>query len=562
MHRTTGSGLWLALLGVTFLGCGSSQFSPTGNVRNRGQNTLVVLDATPDARFQGQGTAVAHVTARGYDAEGKQIYGPVEEVYDEELVFQGFPDRTHRVLLSYKRGQGYPLATHEEAVDFVNDDDGVIVLNSIQPKALATADRPTFTVRIQNNSDYPDDQVFVSVNGKNDSKTAFYYVRFGAHDKNSSQPFEGLDKADQYSQALNLLTPEGPRTYSFQCPRENLVSGRIYLSFGRKLKGLGLNNPADPLSLQLPSATGAPDAQTLYEFMELSATRPTDLSAPQVFTLFANTSVVDFFSIGLGMRLDYHDNGVNKSEAVGFVDNARSQILAEFDSTSTPNEFKNYIRKDGSQAILRILSPVQAISLAPAGALSQFLDSAIDEAWTHYAGVALNITDDLPGHTYGYTYTGLPILGGILQMTCTSKPSGDTAGGELESLGEVCNLPKPTSRIVFFCDDNQSPPLALPDRDTYRNAGSQGHKRLVSLIGAALNRGVFSNYRDWASATKFYTRTDGRYNHFSAIMHKFALDGKVYGFGYDDLYGQDPTLAWPLAEVNQVVLTIPKIPRL
>jgi hypothetical protein len=81
-------------------------------------------------------------------------------------------------------------------------------------------------------------------------------------------------------------------------------------------------------------------------------------------------------------------------------------------------------------------------------------------------------------------------------------------------------------------------------------------------LSSALNRGVFENYNDWDDPTKFYTRPDGRYNHYSKIMHQFALDNKVYGFGYDDVYGQDPTLSEPVSKVNQVVLRIPAFPKI
>jgi len=534
------------------LGCGSSQSNLSTTTGGPRVNTLRVLHPEPDALFRSHSAeSVQVVYATGYDKDGNKVFGPDEEVFDEELIFPGFPPETTEVELHYNRAQGYKLASHRQSIDFVRDDDGVVTLDQVAPRALG-ANRDTFTVRIVNNSEYPDDQVFVSVNGKNRTKTAFHYIKFGPNDNNTSVPFGVVAQSADYSQQLSLLNKEGEHAYSFQCPIENLVSGRIYVSFGKKIQGLGLNNANDPLSLQLPSSTGAPDAQTLYEFMELSATIPDDPNAPQVFTLFANTSVVDFFSVGLGMTLSYHENQQNKSESVGFVPNARALILAEFDKPGVPSEFKNFIRKDGSNTVIRVLSPVQAIALQPNGALSQFLNSAIDSAWIHYASQALNIPDNLPTHTFGFRYTGIPIVGDILSMTCVAAPGGDT-----QSLGEVCNLPKPTSRIVFFCDDNQSPPLAAPDKDTYRNAGTDGHKRLVSLIGAAFNRGVMENYPDWGDASKFYTRSDGRYNHYSKIMHLFALAGKVYGFGYDDVYGQDPTLARTMSEVNQVVIEIP-----
>jgi hypothetical protein len=561
LRRSAAFLLALSLLGLS--GCDSSDdsFVASQNAAAGGPgrvNTLRVVDPTPDAAFGAQSQPVRLVTAKGYDAPGKVVFGPQEEVYDEEMIFSGLPDQTVRVELEYQRGQGFTLATFADEVDFRNDDDGIISFQEVVPTAVA-ASRNTFTVRLANNSGYPDDQVFVTVYGKNAAKTGFFYLKFNGGESASSTPMGPLAGWADYSQQLSLLQKEGEHTYTFQCPIENLVSGRIYLSLGKKLQGLGLNDVNNPLSLQQPSATGLPDSQTLYEFTELSAT--SQPAAPLDYTLYCNTSVVDFFSIGLGMRLDYSNGGQNVSQSVGFVDGARDLVLAEFEKGSTPSEFRNYVRKDGSNTILRVLSPVQKIALEPDGALAHFLDSAIDSAWTHYAQVVLNIPDTIASHAYGYQWTGQLISNALLAMTCTQKAAGDSAGGDLESLGEVCHLAKPTSRIVFFCDDNQSPPLSVPDRDTYRDAGSDGHKRLVSLIGAALNRGVFETYDDWGSAEKFYTRADGKFNWYAKIMHQYALDGKVYGFGYDDVYGQDPTLSRAMPDVNQVVVTIPAVPR-
>lgn len=554
----------LGLLLLTLPGCGSDGTSTSNiggtlvnnngglaNALPTGRNRLRIVDPTPDLNVDGHVPSV--VSVRGYNTAGAQVFGPDEEPYDADMEFTGLPDETTRVEVEYHRAQGFTLASHTQVVDFAKQDD--VVLESFAPRLLG-ANRNTFTVRIVNTSDYPDDQVFIGVNGKDRNQQGYYYLRFGAGDQNTSQPFGGKDRSAEYTQQLSLLKKEGEHTYSFQCPRENLVSGRIYLSFGKKLEGIGLNDPKSPLTLALPAPSGVPDGQTLWEFMELSATsQPND---PQNYTLFTNTSVVDFFSVGLKMTLNYQKNGQNASETVGFVDGARNSVLAAFEEASTPTEFRNYVRKDGSNTILRVLAPNQAVALNPTGPTSQFLAPAIDAGWAHYAQQALMIDDSLP-HKYFYKYVGEPIVNNILKMTCTAKPPGDTAGGDLESL-ETSELPKPTSRIVFFCDDDSNAPP--PWRNTWKNLGSDGHKRLCSLLSAALNRGVFENYADWGSPAKFYTRADGRYNHYAKIMHRFALDGKVYGFGYDDVYGQDPTLAEPLANVNQVVITIPPFPKL
>lgn len=515
-------------------------------------NRVQLTDPTPNSSDD-----PALLLIRGFDAQGNLVFGPIERAYDPNLLVNGFPDTTVDVEVNHERASGFITRTIHHPVDFVSDEDGLVEFQSHSPLATA-APRNSFTVKLVNNSAYTDDKVFVSVSGKDRNDTAFYYLKFGANGAAQSLPFGPVSDFADYSAPLTALAKEeAPHTYSFQCPYENLVSGRIYVSFGKKLQGYGLNNLADKKSLQTPSASGAPDYLTLYEFMELSATIPAVGTGPQVYTLFANTSVVDFFSIGLGMTLSYQDAGSETSQTVGFVDNAREQILQEFAKPSVPDVFKRFIRNQDQSKILRVLGPNQSVALdGENSAIGQFLQSALDSAWLHYESVLLNIPDNLPSHTFGYQYLG-QLIGGTqrLNMTLSAKPAGDTNTPN----GEQYSLPKPTSKIVFFCDDVLN---GRPVNETYANLGSDGHKRLVSLIGAALNRGVFENYTDWGNATAFYTRADGKYNWYSKIMHQFALASKVYGFGYDDVYGQDPTLSRKLDDVNRLVITIPPVEKL
>jgi hypothetical protein len=545
MKRLLAIGLLLAL-GMS--GCDSTTDSFTnGQVR---VNTLRVVDPTPDLASNGQSVTIGRVT--GFDSAGNRVFGPDEETYDEEMSFVGLPIQTTEVHVDYQRGQGFTLARHVENVNFATDDDGVITLNDPQPNFLSAPNM--FTVSVVNDSDYDASEVFVTVLGKDKADTAFYYLQLGSNDNNSMQEFGSIDGSASYSFPLSsAVKQEAANTYSFSCPYERLYSGRIYLSFGQQLEGLGLADTANKLSLVTPSPTGAPDFQKVFEFMELSATIQDNPGAEYI--LFANTSVVDFFSLGLGMTLNYHDTNTNTNvdERVGFVDNARQLVLQAFQDSSVPSEFQSYIT-DG-ETIIRVLAPVQTVAVNSNGPTASFLNSAIDSGWTLYGQQVLNLPDTLTP-PYGYSYTGQLIAGNTLSMTNTATPPGDTA-----SLNEVCNLPKPTTRIVFFCDDDM-PPANTLDKDTWKNAGTDGHKRLCSLLSAALNRGVFENYNDWNNVSAFYSRPDGKYNHYAKILHQFAIDNKVYGFGYDDVYGQDPTLSEPLSTVNQVILEIPAFPRL
>ncbi|MFA7479379.1 MAG: beta-1,3-glucanase family protein [Vulcanimicrobiota bacterium] len=542
MNKFVAAGLLSAIL---LSGCGNSDSVVPGPLQSR-TNVLRVVDPTPDLTVNGHPVTFGRLS--GFDQQGNLVFGPDEELYGPEMVFSGLPDTTRRVEVEFQRGQGFTLARHLEEVDFPADDDGVITLDQVNPQFLS-ATPEMLTVRVENLSNYDPSKIFVTVLGKDKADSAFYYLQLGANGNNTMQRFGDRSGSDNYSFPLSAtVKEEAPGAYSFQCPYDKLVSGRIYLSFGEKLQGLGLADTANPLSLVTPSPTGAPDYQKVFEFMELSATIQDTPGAQYI--LFANTSVVDFFSVGLGMTLDYHEGGANKSERVGFVENARALVLQAFDSSTVPAEFKSYINSPGSDRIIRVLSPVQTVAVNSTGPTASFLNAAIDAGWTHYSQQVLNLPDTLSTH-YGYQYTGQLVNANNLTMTTTATPPGDSA-----SLNEVSSLPKPSTRIVFFCDDDQ-PPANTPVNSTWQNLGTHGHKRLCSLLSSAINRGVFENYNDWDKPEKFYTRPDGRYNHYSKIMHQFALDQKVYGFGYDDVYGQDPTLSEPIATVNQVVLEIP-----
>lgn len=550
-HGTLG-----VILGGLLCGCGAGPSNDTGGFNNSNLqgvlarvNRVELIDPTPNSPDD-----PALMLVRGYDSQNNLVFGPVERAYHPDLFVEGFPLNTVEVEVGHERASGYVTSVVHHTVNFVKDDDGLIAIPSNSLLATA-APRNTFTVKVVNNSAYADDKVFIAVSGKDTADTAFYYLKFGANGSAQSVPFGPVAQSAEYSAPLtSLLKEEAAHTYSFQCPYQNLVSGRMYLSFGKKLQGYGLNNVADKKSLQTPSASGAPDYLTLYEFMELSAT--SQPSTPNDYTLYANTSVVDFFSIGLGMTLAFQNGGSEAIQTVGFVDNARNQVLDAFAAPNVPPVFQRYIRNQDQSKILRVLGPNQSVALDGENSpIGQFLQTALDAGWVNYGSTMLNIPDNLASHNFGYQYIG-QLIGGAqrLNMTLTVHPSGDNSPN-----GEQYSLPKPTSKIVFFCDDVLN---GRPVNETYANLGSDAHKRLVSLIGAALNRGVFENYTDWGNAAAFYTRPDGKYNWYAKILHQFALDGKVYGFGYDDVYGQDPTLVRKLDDVNRLVIIIPPVEKL
>jgi|GEM_PF-2366776 len=608
--------LAMSLAGLAACGGGMENEPVIGG----GPNTLRMMGSQADLHYPGAGGGkVEHVVCTGYDADGNVVYRSGEESYDGDITFSGIPDKTVKVQIDYNRGTGYTLARHVQEVNFAAGKDGVFTLSAITPVALGD-DRDTLTVRIVNRSPYPDDKVFITVYGKNIKDNAYNYLAFGKDGNAVASEFEPVNpdkiddpKAEMYSVALNQLTNAGKdpddkekTIYSFQCPyKNNLVSGRIVFAFGKKLLGLGLTNSADKLSIREPSSTGAPDYQTLFEFMELSVTRqdPTKAVPNPPYVLFINTSVVDFFSIGMQMSVEVQKPGKNAvTKTVGFPDGARKDVFAAFkkaEGDDSLKKFCDYIQvedKDKKKQKLRIMAPHQEIAVNSGpdackginskSALFDYLDVVIDEGWKNYSKKPLTIDDSVRVppkndiYAYGFRYKPELITAeGILKMTCVAWPEnecGVDANGKpircpFPSDNEICSLPKITTREVFDCDDicyGQRDPR--PDfNDSYKNEGSNGHKRLVALIAAALNRGVFENYADWGNPDKYYKRADKKYNFYSKVMHDNALEvadekypdykvRRVYAFGYDDIYGQDPTIAADVPTVNNVTITIPK----
>lgn len=568
-----------------------------------------------------------------------------------------------------------------------------LIVNSLPIKTSLTLDGVKrdfgFLVKISNYSSTPDDQVFITLVGKDGGKPEPTYWNYLAHaddpamtefedtpgtflKKNNDGSFEGSEK---YSFPLSDLTPVGDHVREMAVPQENLISGRLFITFGRKLKGIGINSPyynsagqpissgtsgtgtvtagqakvtmtsintsglainepvtfslnsgtytgkiktilnstdieldpspsqtgsttltftPDPallssakLSLNFPSATGGPDYLTTFDFVELSATVG---GTTPFYTLFTNTTAIDFFSVGLGMTARFAgqapvagQGGLPPSErTVGFGTSAaaikagitpRQAIFDRFNNKdnnglTVPAEFQNFVTSQSSSQntldphitigrptdpqadIIRVLGPPPIIALQPTGNLSKFLDGIIDETWSSFCSNAINLTGlnaiNYPLANPAFVFEGdTPNSAATLNLKCT------TASGTNSGQGDKYQLPKPTTRVVFECDD----PLATgADPNNYRNNYSDAHKRLCSMILAAMQRGVFASVPDWHDTSKFYTDSQKRYNFFSRVMHEFSLSGIVYGFAYDDVFGQDSTIAGPInLNVNNAV---------
>lgn len=111
------------------------------------------------------------------------------------------------------------------------------------------------------------------------------------------------------------------------------------------------------------------------------------------------------------------------------------------------------------------------------------------------------------------------------------------------------DVPGSIPNVNLFLQDKPTDPGA-----PYTNKGTDAHKGLVQGATCAFNRGVFVG--DWEHA-KFYQ--SDTCNQYSKILHRHALDDRIYALPYDDTFvpqSANPEFSQKISNVNNVRYTI------
>ena len=189
-----------------------------------------------------------------------------------------------------------------------------------------------------------------------------------------------------------------------------------------------------------------------------------------------NTTQVDAFVIPLTISLFKADGS---ARTMGITE-SRKAIFDAF-KAEAPKEFLSCI--DGDK---QILSPHKA-DFQPGAANGNYFDKYVDEIWDMYA-----TEKTTPGG-----WTG-KVVDGALTFTKTGQKD------------QVLHKKPSTSDILL------------------------GEGELAHLPGfcSAFNRHVAADPGDWSNPAKFYKTLP--YNYYSKFWHEQTVDGKAYGFCYDD----------------------------
>ncbi|MDN3271360.1 glycoside hydrolase family 64 protein [Streptomyces sp. MA15] len=280
--------------------------------------------------------------------------------------------------------------------------------------------------------------------------------------------------------------PAPGRSMTIQVPR---LSGRIYFSYGRKMEFRlttgGLVQPA----VQNPTD---PHRDILFNWSEYTFNND---------GLWINSTQVDMFSAPYTVGVQRGDGttlSTGKLRPGGYrgVFNAlRGQ----------PGGWANLIQTRSDGTVLRALSPLYGVET---GALpASITDDYVNRVWDKYTRTDLVVTPfaDRPD----VRYTGR-VSGGVLRFT-------DGSGNV------VTTFQKPDASSVFGCHRLLDAP-----NDQVRGPISR------TLCAGFHRTTLLANpHQPDRSAAGFYQEPVT--NHYARIIHAHMVDGKAYGFAFDDV---------------------------
>jgi hypothetical protein len=257
------------------------------------------------------------------------------------------------------------------------------------------------------------------------------------------------------------------------------MSGRIYVSIDKKIKFRVVTDGNGNGALQYPAGWVAsdPSFDVLHDCAEFTF---------NAAGMFCNTTMVDMFSIPLAITL----NG-QKTQTTGTLkDGGRDAIFA---GIAAQSGFSRLVTTNK----LRVIAPGHGME---AGLFSStYFDSYIDEVWSRYAGTDLRVK--------------------INATTFTGRVSG----GRLTFDGGIASFAKPSTLDVLYCNGALGAP----------NDGRTGP--VAAQLGAAFNRSTLLTSADVpvSDPAKYYQAPIT--NHYSRLIHANTVDGKAYGFPFDDV---------------------------
>ncbi|HTZ21213.1 MAG TPA: beta-1,3-glucanase family protein [Opitutaceae bacterium] len=319
-------------------------------------------------------------------------------------------------------------------------------------------------------------------------------------------------------------------------------SGRVYVSIGLPILPFTVQSGGYAAPVPAGTGSGQPGALCLFDWIEFS------FDSNQNFN--GNTTQVDQFSLPLTL------NGTPGGSLQGVLNQSRSNIIAAFNTGGSvpapigqgalvvpvPAALVGQGVYPAGLANLRVMSPKNATGPATySGPLATFFANAIATWYANWQTTPVVTQDVQTGYYTGF----VPASGANAGSLCfypgqlTTQPAGQPAFVLLGSSGQ--NI---VTWDIWQCANS----LALPNAPAAQlNVGK--------IIAAAFNRGALGySLSDVTWNTGTFYPPNGTWNNWAQQFHIFSANGLAYGFPYDDVCQQNPSI--DLTETLSVTIAL------
>ena len=360
---------------------------------------------------------------------------------------------------------------------------GLTLATPAPPAQAIGPDRLPFTI---SNQSQRGEEVFLYVVGVNLQTGRLGYVNQGGTftpwPAGSNPPSPAPDVSIRMGGSGASTTVNVPRGFS----------GRLYMSFGERLP---FRLTPDGLVQPAPWAAGDPSSNILFDWSEFTYNDA---------GLWLNSSQVDMFAVPHSVSVTGADGRTSTTGRL--VDDGRNKVIAGIRNQAG---WSGLVRTRSDGTVLRVLSPGKA---SDAGLFDRnYLDPYITSAWNAYASKTLTVVPfgDRPDVRY------------------FGRTSGSTMRFTNGAGQQVATFQKPTTSNVWGCDGA----LGAPN--------DQVVGPIARTLCAALHRSTLGRIdtQPGGGASDFYQGSIT--NHYSRLVHQNMVDGKAYGFAFDDVQAQE-----------------------
>ncbi|MCC9065517.1 beta-1,3-glucanase family protein [Flavobacterium piscisymbiosum] len=397
---------------------------------------------------------------------------------------------------------------------------------------------------ISNTSTFNDNELYVAIVGIDyntgnhvwvNAKTSQVLPMSASYNTVTGPTIGGNTGPGQNSKYANCFTKlsEIPNK-TFTLPQ--IAGCRVFIAKGQQLYFYFFGANGAPSGYTSPNPLNAtdPNQGILYEIIELTNNQ---------YGFFGNPSRVDSYKYPMGLEL-FGANGYQKR--VGEL-KKHADIVAAF-KANVPSEFQGCVNNTTGEITAPSKTPAFADGTGgtSVGAQANYLKSYIDAIWNKYKN------EDL------IFYAG---DAGVFK--------GRVIGEQLEVVGQSGGFVGRTGRV----QNRPSTQEALEGKGVLDRRLVDGDLDLVvqAQLTAAINRHVVNvttsnpGQQNWYDASKFYQVNPT--NHYSKFWHLpgISVDNLAYGFAYDDVADQSPSLHSPqptkvIATFGGYAGTTPSVP--